>query len=68
MAQWANCTVPGKNGTLWNSPKGQKRIQSYKGQNTALYNLLKKRRSTTKGYNPRDETQSLGKAVDRANA
>jgi len=43
-------------------------MQSYKGQNTTLYNLLKESKGTTRGYNLRDKTQGLSKAVDKANA
>ena len=43
-------------------------MQSYKGQNTILYNLLEKSKSTTKGYNLKDQTQGLGKVINKANA
>jgi len=43
-------------------------MQSYKRQNTTSYDLLEESKGTTRGYNPKDETQSLGRAMDKANA
>jgi len=33
-----------------------------------LYNLLKESKGIARGYNLKDKTQSLGKAVDKVNA
>jgi len=43
-------------------------MQSYKGQNIMLYNLLEESKSTTRSYNFKDKTQGLSKVIDKANA
>jgi hypothetical protein len=44
-------------------------MQSYKGQDITLYNLPKESKGIASSFNlnPRDWTQVVGKAVDKAN-